>query len=64
MGSESDFAIMKAACEVLNDFGVSSHVEVVSAHRHHGVLLNLQKVPMKNSTSLLRQPVARPIYPG
>lgn len=33
MGSESDFAIMKAACEVLNDFGVSSHVEVVSAHR-------------------------------
>jgi len=33
MGSDSDFPVMKAACEALKFFGVSYEVTVVSAHR-------------------------------
>ena len=33
MGSDSDFATMRAAAEVLRDFGVPCEVTVVSAHR-------------------------------
>lgn len=33
MGSESDWAIMKTAAEILDDFAVPYEVEVVSAHR-------------------------------
>jgi 5-(carboxyamino)imidazole ribonucleotide mutase len=33
MGSQSDWATMKAAAEVLKDYGVAFEAEVVSAHR-------------------------------
>lgn len=33
MGSHSDWPVMQAAEETLKSFGVSAHVEVVSAHR-------------------------------
>lgn len=33
MGSDSDWPTMRAAAEALDDFGVSHHVDVVSAHR-------------------------------
>ena len=33
MGSDSDWATMSAAADVLTEFGISHHVEVVSAHR-------------------------------
>lgn len=33
MGSQSDWPVMKSAVEVLEDFGVKAHVEIVSAHR-------------------------------
>ncbi|MGK5738422.1 5-(carboxyamino)imidazole ribonucleotide mutase [Micromonospora sp. URMC 103] len=33
MGSDSDWPTMKAAAEVMDEFGVSYEVEVVSAHR-------------------------------
>jgi 5-(carboxyamino)imidazole ribonucleotide mutase len=33
MGSDSDWKVMKAACEVLSQFEVEFHKEVVSAHR-------------------------------
>lgn len=33
MGSDSDLNVMKDAVEVLEDFGVGFHIEVVSAHR-------------------------------
>jgi 5-(carboxyamino)imidazole ribonucleotide mutase len=33
MGSDSDFTVMSDAVQVLNDFGVPSEVQVVSAHR-------------------------------
>ena len=33
MGSKTDLAQMKEAAVVLKDFGVASHIEIVSAHR-------------------------------
>ncbi len=33
MGSESDWPIMKAACEALESFKIGFHKEIVSAHR-------------------------------
>ena len=33
MGSRSDFAVMRAAVEMLHEFGVAHEVRVVSAHR-------------------------------
>jgi len=33
MGSRSDYAVMKAAVEILREFGVAHEVRVVSAHR-------------------------------
>jgi 5-(carboxyamino)imidazole ribonucleotide mutase len=33
MGSQSDYAVMKAAVEVLQEFGVAFEAKVVSAHR-------------------------------
>ena len=33
MGSDSDLVIMKAAADILNEFGITTEVTVVSAHR-------------------------------
>ena len=33
MGSKSDLPIMQEAVDVLNDFGISNEVDIVSAHR-------------------------------
>ena len=33
MGSDSDWPTMKAAAEVLTEFGIASEVKVISAHR-------------------------------
>jgi 5-(carboxyamino)imidazole ribonucleotide mutase len=33
MGSDSDWKIMKSACETLQQFEIPNHKEVVSAHR-------------------------------
>ena len=33
MGSDSDWKVMKRAAETLKKFGISYHIEVVSAHR-------------------------------
>jgi 5-(carboxyamino)imidazole ribonucleotide mutase len=33
MGSDSDLSVMQAAADILNQFGISSEVTVVSAHR-------------------------------
>lgn len=33
MGSDSDWKVMKAAKDIMNEFGVEVHAEVVSAHR-------------------------------
>lgn len=33
MGSQTDYAVMKAAAEILQDFEIPFHLEIVSAHR-------------------------------
>lgn len=33
MGSKSDFATMKLACDILDDFGVDYEAKIISAHR-------------------------------
>jgi 5-(carboxyamino)imidazole ribonucleotide mutase len=33
MGSDSDWPVMKAAADALNDFGIASEANVISAHR-------------------------------
>ena len=33
MGSDSDLPIMKEACEILDEFGISYEITIVSAHR-------------------------------
>ena len=35
MGSDSDLPTMKAAAEVLESFGVSYEISIVSAHRYN-----------------------------
>ena len=33
MGSKSDLTVMQEAIDILNDFGISNEVDIVSAHR-------------------------------
>lgn len=43
MGSDSDFPIMKGAIDALNEFGVSHHRQVLSAHRTPEDMLQFAK---------------------
>jgi len=38
MGSDSDLPIMKEASDILNDFGISNEMKIISAHRSPQVL--------------------------
>jgi 5-(carboxyamino)imidazole ribonucleotide mutase len=38
MGSDSDLPIMKEASEILNEFGISNEMKIISAHRSPKVL--------------------------
>ncbi|HMN49540.1 MAG TPA: 5-(carboxyamino)imidazole ribonucleotide mutase [Ignavibacteriaceae bacterium] len=38
MGSDSDLAIMKEASDILNNFGISNEMKIISAHRTPHVL--------------------------
>lgn len=38
MGSDSDLTIMKEASDILNEFGVSNEMKIISAHRSPHVL--------------------------
>ena len=43
MGSKSDWSTMKAASDVLNDFGVPHETKIVSAHRTPDLLFDFAK---------------------
>lgn len=43
MGSDSDWPVMKAAAEVLDEFGVSFEADVVSAHRMASEMIDYGK---------------------
>ena len=51
MGSDSDLIIMKEASDILNEFGITNEMKVISAHRSPNVLAdfatNAHKVGMK-----------------
>ena len=38
MGSDSDLSIMKEASDILNEFGISNEMKIISAHRSPHVL--------------------------
>ncbi len=51
MGSDSDLLIMKEASDILNEFGITNEMKVISAHRSPNVLAdyaaNAHKVGIK-----------------
>ncbi len=48
MGSESDFPVLKMAVQVLKEFKVSHHVEIVSAHRTPEKMFSFAKQAKQN----------------
>ncbi|MFV0255239.1 MAG: 5-(carboxyamino)imidazole ribonucleotide mutase [Erysipelotrichaceae bacterium] len=53
MGSKSDWPIMESACQVLADFGISYHKEVISAHRTPEKMLSFAKSAYDNGYSVI-----------
>ncbi|GAA6138806.1 5-(carboxyamino)imidazole ribonucleotide mutase [Arenicella sp. 4NH20-0111] len=53
MGSDSDWGVMKAAAEVLTDFGVSFDAKVVSAHRTPGDMFDYAKGAVEQGYSAI-----------
>lgn len=53
MGSDSDWGVMKAAAEVLADFGVSFDAKVVSAHRTPGDMFDFAKGAVEHGYSAI-----------
>jgi 5-(carboxyamino)imidazole ribonucleotide mutase len=53
MGSESDWAVMKAAVDVLKDFGCEFEAQIVSAHRTPEKMFEFAKSAEKNSYSVI-----------
>ena len=49
MGSNSDFAIMGKACEILEEFGVNYEKKIISAHRTPDRLYEFAKNAKKNN---------------
>lgn len=43
MGSQSDYGVMKAACDTLDEFGVEYEKKIVSAHRTPDLLCDYAK---------------------
>lgn len=43
MGSQSDLEVMKAAQDIIEDFGLSVHLEIISAHRTPEKMLKFAK---------------------
>ncbi len=53
MGSDSDLSIMKKAEDVLSEFGIKSHIEVVSAHRTPDKMFEFAKSAVKNGFQII-----------
>lgn len=43
MGSDSDMPIMKQAKDILDQFGISNHIDIVSAHRTPELMVDFAK---------------------
>jgi len=53
MGSQSDYPIMKKAVEILTDFGVENHVEIISAHRTPIKMLDFAKTAQEKGFKVI-----------
>ena len=53
MGSTSDFEVMKDACKVLDDFGVSYEKKVVSAHRTPDLMYEYAKTAKERGIKVI-----------
>lgn len=53
MGSSSDYPVMKAAKEILDFFGISNQVEVVSAHRTPEKMVAFAKSAKENGYQII-----------
>ena len=62
MGSDSDLATMKAAAEVLRDFGIAAEVTVVSAHRTPDRMLDYARAAHKRGIKVWFRFALTPIH--
>lgn len=53
MGSDSDLSIMKEASDVLNEFGISNEMKIISAHRSPNVLAEYASNAHKNGMKVI-----------
>jgi len=53
MGSKSDFPIMQEAVNILEDFGISNEVDIVSAHRTPDKMMEYGKNAHKRGISVI-----------
>ncbi len=53
MGSRSDYAVMRAAVEMLCEFGVAHEVRVVSAHRTPDLLFEYAETAMERGLKVI-----------
>jgi phosphoribosylaminoimidazole carboxylase PurE protein len=53
MGSDSDLPVLKPAIQILEDFKVKVHVEVVSAHRTPEKMMSFAKQAQKNGFQII-----------
>lgn len=53
MGSESDFPVLKMAVQVLKDFKITHHVEIVSAHRTPEKMFSFAKSAKKDGYNVI-----------
>lgn len=53
MGSDSDWPVMKAAADILNEFEIDFQASVLSAHRTPEDMVNFAKVAASNGFSVI-----------
>lgn len=53
MGSDSDWPVMRAAAEVLDEFGVGHHASVLSAHRMPAEMLDYGRTAVDRGLSVI-----------
>ncbi|OWZ84746.1 5-(carboxyamino)imidazole ribonucleotide mutase [Natranaerobius trueperi] len=53
MGSDSDLPIMKEACDVLEEFGISYEIDIVSAHRTPNKMFNYYKRALDSNIKVI-----------
>jgi len=53
MGSSSDMPVMEGAIKILHEFGVETHVDIVSAHRTPNYMMHFSTAAHKNDIGVI-----------